>query len=63
MLYWSSMGKTYGEIAVIAGISVSTVKFHMGHIVVKLGVGNARQAIRLGVELGLITPAATAARR
>lgn len=60
VLYWSSMGKTYGEIAVIAGISVSTVKFHMGNIVSKLGVSNARQAIRLGVELELIT--ATAAK-
>lgn len=58
VLYWASMGKTYGEIAAIAGISVSTVKFHMGNIVVKLGVSNARQAIRLGVELELITPAA-----
>ncbi|MCP1065890.1 helix-turn-helix transcriptional regulator [Serratia symbiotica] len=45
VLYWSSMGKTYGEIAAIAGISVSTVKFHMGNIVSKLGVSNARQAI------------------
>ncbi|MGB8667951.1 MAG: LuxR family transcriptional regulator [Serratia inhibens] len=62
VLYWSSMGKTYGEIAAIAGISMSTVKFHMGNIVVKLGVSNARQAIRLGVELGLITPVATAGR-
>lgn len=62
VLYWASMGKTYGEIASIAGISLSTVKFHMGNIVVKLGVSNARQAIRLGVELELITPAATAAR-
>uniref|UniRef100_UPI00131C1D80 helix-turn-helix transcriptional regulator n=1 Tax=Pantoea sp. BAV 3049 TaxID=2654188 RepID=UPI00131C1D80 len=62
MLYWASMGKTYDEMAAIAGISVSTVKYHMGNIVRKLGVSNARQAIRLGVELELITPAATAAR-
>jgi LuxR family quorum-sensing system transcriptional regulator ExpR len=62
VLYWSSMGKTYVEIAAIACISVSTVKFHMGNIVSKLGVSNARQAIRLGVELELIKPAATAAR-
>jgi LuxR family quorum-sensing system transcriptional regulator ExpR len=62
VLYWSSMGKTYGEIAAIASISVSTVKFHMGNIVSKLGVSNARQAIRLGVELELITQAATVAR-
>nr|AAN52499.1 SpnR [Serratia marcescens] len=54
VLYWSSMGKTYGDIAAIAGISISMVKFHMGNIVSKLGVSNARQAIRLGVELELI---------
>ncbi|MGP2836381.1 helix-turn-helix transcriptional regulator [Serratia nevei] len=62
VLYWASMGKTYAEIAAITGITVSTVKFHMGNIVGKLGVSNTRQAIRLGVELALITPAATVAR-
>lgn len=62
VLYWASMGKTYAEIAAIAGISVSTVKFHIKNVVVKLGVSNARQAIRLGVELALIKPAASAAR-
>lgn len=56
VLYWASMGKTYAEIATIVGISVRTVKFHMGNVVSKLGVSNARQAIRLGVELDLITP-------
>nr|WP_315292582.1 LuxR family transcriptional regulator [Serratia proteamaculans] len=58
VLYWASMGKTYGEIAAIASISLSTVTFHMRNIVVKLGVSNARQAIRLGVELGLMTSSA-----
>ena len=62
VLYWSSMGKTYAEIAAITGISVSTVKFHIKNVVAKLGVSNARQAIRLGVELDLIRPAASAAR-
>ncbi|WP_129543589.1 LuxR family transcriptional regulator [Serratia sp. 1D1416] len=62
VLYWASMGKTYAEVALIVGISVSTVKFHMGNIVTKLGVSNARQAVRLGVELGLITPATTLAK-
>lgn len=61
MLYWSSMGKTYGEIAFIAGISVRTVKFHMGNIVSKLGVCNVRQAIRLSTEMELIKPIATGA--
>lgn len=62
VLYWASMGKTYAEIATIIGVSVSTIKFHMGNVVAKLGVSNARQAIRLGVELELIIPAASAAR-
>ncbi|MEI2606806.1 LuxR family transcriptional regulator [Erwinia aphidicola] len=62
VLYWASMGKTYAETAEIAGISVSTVKFHIRNVVAKLGVSNARQAIRLGVELDLIRPAASAAR-
>lgn len=62
VLYWSSMGKTYAEIAAIAGISLSTVKFHMKNVVMKLGVSNARQAIRLGIELDLIRPAGSAAR-
>lgn len=62
VLYWASMGKTYSETAAIVGISVSTVKFHMKNVVSKLGVSNARQAIRLGVELDLIRPAGSAAR-
>lgn len=62
ILYWASMGKTYPEIAIIAGISISTVKFHMGNTVKKLQVSNARQAIRLGVELDLIKPATSAAK-
>jgi LuxR family transcriptional regulator, quorum-sensing system regulator ExpR len=62
VLYWASMGKTYAEIAAIIGVSVSTIKFHMGNVVAKLGVSNARQAIRLGVELELIMSAASAAR-
>ncbi|ANI28971.1 LuxR family transcriptional regulator [Yersinia entomophaga] len=56
VLHWASMGKTYQEIALIAGITPRTVKHHMGNVVKKLGVINARQAIRLGVELELIKP-------
>lgn len=56
VLHWASMGKTYSEISAIMGITTRTVKFHMGNLVRKMGVNNARQAIRLGVELNLITP-------
>lgn len=61
ILYWASMGKTYSEISMITDISISTVKFHMGNAVKKLQVSNARQAIRLGIELDLIKPATSAA--
>ncbi|MFP9229687.1 helix-turn-helix transcriptional regulator [Pectobacterium cacticida] len=56
ILYWASMGKTYPEIALILDIKISTVKFHIGNVVKKLGVLNAKHAIRLGVELQLIRP-------
>ncbi len=55
VMYWTSMGKTYGETASILGISASTVKFHMHNIFSRLGVSNARQAVRLSAELELLT--------
>lgn len=57
ILYWASVGKTYLETGMILGITTRTVKFHMSNIVKKLGVANARHAIRLGMELQLIKPA------
>lgn len=57
ILYWASMGKTYQEIALILGIKTVTVKFHMGNVVKKLGVLNAKHAIRIGIEMKLIKPA------
>ncbi len=46
ILYWASQGKTYHEIALILGIKTRTVKFHIGNAVRKLGVTNAKHAIR-----------------
>lgn len=56
IIYWASMGKSYQEIALILGIKLTTVKYHIGNVVKKLGVTNAKHAIRLGVELKLIRP-------
>lgn len=58
ILYWASMGKSYQEIAIILGIKLTTVKYHIGNAIKKLGVTNAKHAIRLGVELRLIRPIA-----
>lgn len=56
ILYWASVGKSYPEIALILGIKLTTVKYHIGNAVKKLGVTNAKHAIRLGIELQLIRP-------
>jgi len=54
VLYYSSVGKTYKEVAMMLGIKVPTVKFHMGNIVKKLNVLNSRQAIAQGIKLKII---------
>ncbi|NDL63649.1 LuxR family transcriptional regulator [Acerihabitans arboris] len=53
VLRWASLGKTYGEIAIIMGITESTVKFHISNLIVKLGVVNAKHAIRKASDLHL----------
>lgn len=53
ILHLSSTGKTYPEIASMLNITVSTVKFHMAKVIKKLGVKNAKHAIRLCTELNL----------
>lgn len=55
VLYWCSIGKTYSEIGTILNISTYTVKFHIGNVVKKLGVINAKHAISLSVKLNLIS--------
>lgn len=54
VLYLASIGKSYQEIASILGLKLTTIKYHVGNAVKKLGVTNAKHAIRLGVELKLI---------
>ncbi|WP_437611599.1 autoinducer binding domain-containing protein [Erwinia sp. V71] len=56
ILYWSSTGKTYTEVADTLHITVSTVKFHIANVVKKMGVKNAKHAISLGKELNMVTP-------
>lgn len=53
-LHWASIGKTYREIAIIMGITESTVKFHIGNLIVKLDVINAKHAIKKATDLHLL---------
>lgn len=43
------------QIALLLGISEHTVKFHLSSLYVKLGVSSRTEAVRRGVELGLIS--------
>ena len=43
IIYWASMGKSYQEIALILGMKLTTIKYHIGNAVKKLGVTNAKQ--------------------
>ncbi|MES0298674.1 helix-turn-helix transcriptional regulator [Citrobacter sedlakii] len=54
ILKWVSAGKTYAEVSVILSITERTVKFHMSNAMKKLGVNNARHAVKLGMELRLL---------
>lgn len=54
ILKWVGAGKTYAEIAIILTITERTVKFHMGNVMKKLGVNNARHAVKLSSELRLL---------
>lgn len=56
VIYWASFGKTYQEIALILEIKLTTVKHHIGSVVKKLDVTNAKHAISLSVKLQLIRP-------
>nr|WP_159466433.1 LuxR family transcriptional regulator [Scandinavium goeteborgense] len=54
ILYWCCAGKTYTEVAGILQLTTSTIKFHMGKVVKKLGVKNAKHAISVANELNII---------
>lgn len=54
IIYWAGEGKTYSEIAIILNVKEVTIKYHMRNITEKLGVLNAKHAIKLSIELGLI---------
>jgi DNA-binding NarL/FixJ family response regulator len=52
-----AQGLTNGEIAAALVVSVATVKFHVEHVIAKLGVADRTQAAVRAVELGYLAPA------
>lgn len=54
VLQWLAQGLANKQIATQLGISEHTVKFHVSAIYSKLGATNRAEAVRLGVQQGLI---------
>lgn len=54
VLQWLAQGLANKQIAVSLGISEHTVKFHVSAIYSKLGATNRTEAVRLGVQQGLV---------
>ncbi len=56
ILRYVAQGLTNGEIAAALVVSAATVKFHVEHIIAKLGVSGRTQAAVRAIELGYLTP-------
>jgi DNA-binding CsgD family transcriptional regulator len=46
-------GRTSEEIAIALGISVTTVKWHIGNVLRKLGASSRAEAVAQAIRLGL----------
>jgi DNA-binding NarL/FixJ family response regulator len=55
ILQWVARGLANKQIAAALSISEHTVKFHVSSIYAKLGVASRTEAVRSGVQRGLIT--------
>lgn len=53
-LHWVAIGKSYGEVALILGISERTVKFHAQNIINKMEAVNIKQAMTKAIRMNLI---------
>ena len=57
VLHWLADGKTNADIACILGVSLATVKTHVGRVLEKLQVETRTAACRRAMDLGLHAPA------
>jgi DNA-binding NarL/FixJ family response regulator len=54
VLQWLAQGMANKQIGLALGISEHTVKFHVSAIYGKLGVTNRTEAVRVGIQCGLV---------
>jgi DNA-binding CsgD family transcriptional regulator len=50
-----AQGLANKQIALALGISEHTVKFHLSSLYAKLGISSRTEAVKRGIELGLIS--------
>jgi DNA-binding NarL/FixJ family response regulator len=50
-----ALGLANKQIALKLGISEHTVKFHLSALYAKLGISSRTEAVKRGIELGLIS--------
>lgn len=55
VLQWMAHGLANKQIALSLGISEHTVKFHLSSLYAKLGISSRTEAVRRGIEIGLIS--------
>lgn len=55
VLQWMAQGLANKQIALSLGISEHTVKFHLSSLYAKMGISNRTEAVRRGIERGLIS--------
>jgi DNA-binding NarL/FixJ family response regulator len=55
VLQWMAQGLANKQIALSLGISEHTVKFHLSSLYAKMGISSRTEAVRRGIELGLIS--------
>lgn len=54
VLQWMAVGCANKEIAAALGISEHTVKFHVSAVLAKLAVSSRTEAVRVGIQRGLV---------
>jgi DNA-binding NarL/FixJ family response regulator len=55
VLQFMAQGLANKQIALVLGISEHTVKFHLSSLYAKLGISSRTEAVKRGIELGLIS--------
>lgn len=54
VLSWTADGKTAEQVALILGVSLHTIHYHLKNAITRLGAGNKLAAVAMAIRLGLL---------